>query len=63
MDRQINHQYPPRKMNRMNILFTVIVEAVKKHGLPFLVMLGLVAFSHNQNEKLKTKIRHLELLK
>ena len=42
-------------MNRMNILFTVIVEAAKKHGIAFLVMLGLVIYFHNQNEKLERK--------
>lgn len=39
----------------MNILFNVIVEAAKKHGIAFLVMLGLVVYFHNQNEKLEHK--------
>lgn len=39
----------------MNILFTVIVEAAKKHGIAFLVMLGLVLYFHRQNEKLEQK--------
>lgn len=38
-------------MNRMNILFTVIVEAAKKHGIAFLVMLGLVLYFHKENER------------
>lgn len=39
----------------MNILFTVIVEAAKKHGIAFLVMLGLVLYFHKENEKLEKK--------
>lgn len=42
-------------MNRMNILLTVLVEAAKKHGIAFLVMLGLVLYFHRQNEKLEYK--------
>lgn len=42
-------------MNRMNTLFTVIVEAAKKHGIAFLVMLALVVYFHRQNEKLEQK--------
>lgn len=42
-------------MNRMNILLTVIIEAAKKHGIAFLVMLGLVLYFHRQNEKLEQK--------
>lgn len=39
----------------MNILFTVILEAAKKHGIAFLVMLALVVYFHDQNEKLEQK--------
>ena len=42
-------------MNRMNALFIVILEAAKKHGIAFLVMLGLVLYFHRQNEKLEQK--------
>ena len=42
-------------MNRMNILLTVMIEAAKKHGIAFLVMLGLVLYFHSQNEKLEIK--------
>lgn len=42
-------------MNRMNILLTVMIEAAKKHGIAFLVMLGLVLYFHSQNEKLEQK--------
>lgn len=42
-------------MNRMNILLTVIIEAAKKHGIAFLVMLALVVYFHGQNEKLEKK--------
>lgn len=39
----------------MNILFTVIVEAAKKHGLAFLALLLMVLYFHRQNEKLEAK--------
>lgn len=39
----------------MNILLTVMIEAAKKHGIAFLVMLGLVLYFHRQNEKLEQK--------
>ena len=42
-------------MNRMNILLTFLIEAVKKHGIAFLAMLFLVLYFHAQNEKLERK--------
>lgn len=39
----------------MNILFTAILEGMKKHGVVFLVLLALILYFHRQNEKLEQK--------
>lgn len=50
-----NKSPTPPQMNRMNILLTFLIEAVKKHGIAFLAMLFLVLYFHSQNEKLERK--------
>lgn len=42
-------------MNRMNILFTMLMDAAKKHGIAFLALLLMVIYFHRQNEKLEEK--------
>ena len=42
-------------MNRMNILFTAILEGAKRHGVVFLVLLALILYFHGQTEKLERK--------
>jgi hypothetical protein len=42
-------------MNRMNIIFTAILEGAKKHGIVFLVLLAIILYFQKQNEKLEHK--------
>lgn len=42
-------------MNKMAVLLTALIDSAKKHGLAFLVMLGLVLYFHAQNERLEKK--------
>jgi hypothetical protein len=39
----------------MNILLAAIMDGLKKHGVVFLVLLGLILYFHQQNEKLEKK--------